>query len=300
MDHRSSNSLQNFKNYVGIKFQLYNSLFTSLPFYRIEKTGMLLSLFLNICEEGYKKKLSPDQIIEEFFLKDTSYKTQSEKLDLLFRFIQFVERQVVLFDALEDAAFKFVQDTGGTGTLKQLEVEVEQNKKEKELAKKLEDFSVEIVLTAHPTQFYPGSVLGIINDLSKSLSENNTARINMYLQQLGKTPFFKKEKPTPYDEALSLIWYLENVFFQAAGRIFSFLKTQFPEVDYKNNPVIKMGFWPGGDRDGNPFVDTETTLKVADALRGGIIKCYYIEIRKLRRKLTFKGVDVLLLDLEKQ
>ena len=61
-----------------------------------------------------------------------------------------------------------------------------------------------------------------------------------------------------------------------------------------------MGFWPGGDRDGNPFVNTETTLKVADALRGGIIKCYYLEIRKLRRRLTFKGVDVLLAELEKQ
>jgi len=261
---------------------------------------MLLSLFLNICEEGYKKKLSPQQIIEEFFLKDPSFNKQSEKLDLLFRFIQFVERQVVLFDALEDAAFKYVHDTTGSGTLKQLEVEVFQNKKEKELEKKLKDFSVEIVLTAHPTQFYPGSVLGIINDLSKSLSENNTARINIYLQQLGKTPFFKKEKPTPYDEAMSLIWYLENVFFTAAGRIFSFLKTQFPEADYQNNPVIKMGFWPGGDRDGNPFVNTDTTLKVADALRGGIIKCYYLEIRRLKRRLTFKGVDVLLNDLEKQ
>lgn len=300
MDHYSSRSLENFKNYVGIKFQLYNSLFTSLPFYRIEKTGMLLSLFLNICEEGYKKKLSPQQIIEEFFQKDASFNKQSEKLDLLFRFIQFVERQVVLFDALEDAAFKYVHDTTGAGTLKQLEVEVSQNKKEIELDKKLKDFSVEIVLTAHPTQFYPGSVLGIINDLSKSLSENNTARINMYLQQLGKTPFFKKEKPTPYDEAMSLIWYLENVFFTAAGRIFSFLKNQFPEADYQHNPVIKMGFWPGGDRDGNPFVNTDTTLKVADALRGGIIKCYYIEIRRLKRRLTFKGVDVLLTDLEKQ
>jgi phosphoenolpyruvate carboxylase len=300
MDHHSSLSLQNFKNYVGIKFQLYNSLFTSLPFYRIEKTGMLLSLFLNICEEGYKKKLSPQKIIEEFFLKDASFNTQSEKLDLLFRFIQFVERQVVLFDALEDAAFKYVHEMKGAGTLKQLEVEVFQNKKEKELDKKLKDFSVEIVLTAHPTQFYPGSVLGIINDLSRSLSENNTARINMFLQQLGKTPFFKKEKPTPYDEAMSLIWYLENVFFPAAGRIVSFLKTQFPDADYQNNPVIKMGFWPGGDRDGNPFVNTETTLKVADALRGGIIKCYYLEIRRLKRRLTFKGVDVLLADLEKQ
>ena len=69
---------------------------------------------------------------------------------------------------------------------------------------------------------------------------------------------------------------------------------------HENNPIIKMGFWPGGDRDGNPFVNTEITLKVADALRGGIIKCYYLEIRKLRRRLTFKGVDILLSDLEKQ
>ena len=300
MDNQASRGLQHFKNYVGIKFQLYNSLFTSLPFHRIEKTGILLSLFVNICEEGYKKKLSPTEIIKEFFTKHTSFTSQADQIDLLFRFTQFVERQVVLFDALEDAAFIHVHDTGGAGSLKQLELEVIQKNKETELAKKLEDFSIELVLTAHPTQFYPGSVLGIINDLSKSLSENNAAQINMYLQQLGKTPFFKKEKPTPYDEALSLIWYLENVFFAAAGRILSFLKNQFPDAVHENNPIIKMGFWPGGDRDGNPFVNTEITLKVADALRGGIIKCYYLEIRKLRRRLTFKGVDVLLAELEKQ
>lgn len=300
MDNQASRGLQHFKNYVGIKFQLYNSLFTSLPFHRIEKTGILLSLFLNICEEGYKKKLSPSEIIEDFFSKHTSFTTQPDKLDLLFRFIQFVERQVVLFDALEDAAFTKVHDINGAGTLKQLELEVLQNKKEAELTKKLENFSIKLVLTAHPTQFYPGSVLGIINDLSKSLSENNAGQINMYLQQLGKTPFFKKEKPTPYDEAMSLLWYLENVFFAAAGRITSFLKSQFPDAVHDNNPIMNMGFWPGGDRDGNPFVNTETTLKVADALRGGIIKSYYLEIRRLRRRLTFKGVDVLLSDLEKQ
>ena len=93
---------------------------------------------------------------------------------------------------------------------------------------------------------------------------------------------------------MSLIWYLENVFYAAAGRIISFLKNQFPDAINENNPVINMGFWPGGDRDGNPFVNTEITLKVADALRGGIIKCYYLEIRRLRRRLTFKGVDVIL------
>ncbi len=300
MDNYASRGLQNFRNLVGLKFQLYNSLFTSLPFQRIEKTGILLSLFLNTCEEGYRKKLSPAEIIEDFFSKDTSFTSRAEKLDLLFRFTQYVERQVVLFDALEDAAFTQVHDTGGPGTLKQLELEVLQQKKEKALARKLEDFSVEIVLTAHPTQFYPGQVLGIINDLSKALSDNNAAQVNMFLQQLGKTPFFQKQKPTPFNEAMSLVWYLENVFFTAAGKIISFLKTQFPDAVNENNPVIKMGFWPGGDRDGNPFVNTETTLKVADALRGGIIKCYYLEIRKLRRRLTFKGVDVPLANLEKQ
>lgn len=298
MDHKSTRGLQQFKNLVGIKFQLYNSLFTSLPFHRIEKTGILLSLLLNNCEDGYKKKQSPVEIIEEFFSKHTAYKQPQEKLDLLFRFIQYIERQVVLFDALEDASFKEVNDLSGVGTLKHLESEVIQNNKEEELKEKLNHFAIRLVLTAHPTQFYPGAVLGIINDLSNALGENNTVQINMYLQQLGKTPFFKKQKPTPYDEAMNLIWYLENVFYPAAGRIISFLKTQFPDAVNDNNPPVNMGFWPGGDRDGNPFVNAATTLKVADALRGGIIKSYYLEIRRIKRRLTFEGVDVILNNLE--
>ena len=300
MDHQSSRGLQQFKNYVGIKFQLYNSLFTSLPFHRIEKTGILLSLFLSNCEDGFKKKLSPAQIIEAFFEKHTSYTSERDKLDLLFRFVQYVERQVVLFDALEDASFREINDVNGVGTLKHLESEVIQGNKEEQLAAKLEDFSIRMVLTAHPTQFYPGSVLGIINDLGKSLSDNNAAQVHTYLQQLGKTPFFKKQKPTPFDEAVSLIWYLENVFYPASGRIIGFLRNQFPQAVPANNPVITMGFWPGGDRDGNPNVNAGITLQVADALRVGIIKCYYLDVRRLKRRLTFKGVDTILADLEKK
>jgi len=300
MSYQLSQGLQQFKNLVGIKFQLYNSLFTSLPFHRIEKTGILLSLLLTFCEEGYKKKQSPEQIIEEFFQKHTSYTSDREKADILFRFVQYVERQVVLFDALEDAAFKDVNDLGGIGTLKHLSSEVLQFNKEDELKAKLKDYSVRLVLTAHPTQFYPGPVLGIINDLSRAVIENNASQINMYMQQLGKTPFLKKQKPTPYDEAISLIWYLENIFYHAAGRILTSMTNQFPDAVSENNPVIRMGFWPGGDRDGNPFVNVAITLKVADALRGAIIKCYYLDVRRLKRRLTFKGVDTILTSLEEK
>lgn len=298
MNYQPSQGLPQFKNLVGIKFQLYNSLFTSLPFHRIEKTGILLSLLLTVCEEGYLKKQSPEEILEEFFRKQTALAGERERADILFRFVQYVERQIVLFDALEDAAFRYVNDMSGQGTLKHLLSEVIQTNKEEELTEKLKDYSVRLVLTAHPTQFYPGTVLGIINDLSRAVIENNAAEINLYMQQLGKTPFLKKQKPTPYDEAISLIWYLENVFYSACGKIISALRDQFPDVLDNKNAVIKMGFWPGGDRDGNPFVKAETTLRVAEALRGAIIKCYYLDVRRLKRRLTFKGVDVLIAELE--
>lgn len=285
------NALQQFKNLVGIKFQLYNSLFTALPFHRIEKTGVLLSLFLIHCEEGYRKQQSPEDIITSFLKQYTGYQKEQEQIDLLFRFIQYSERQVVLFDALEDAAFKQVQDVNGPGTLKQMASTIIQSQQEEALTEKLKTFCVRLVLTAHPTQFYPGSVLGIINDLGKALTAGDSAMVNLYLQQLGKTPFLQKQKPTPYDEAVSLIWYMENVFYQASGKILAELKSQFPHAVDDRNSVIRLGFWPGGDRDGNPFVNAETTLKVADALRGSIMKCYYFDVRRLKRRLTFKGVE---------
>ncbi len=300
MSFSKSAELQQFRNQVGIKFQLYNSLFTSLPFHRIERTGILLSLLAANCEDGYRKKQSPLQILDDFFKRHTTYVTEQQQIDLLFRFVQYTERQIVLFDALEDAAFRQVHDMQGNGSMKQLFNDVQQQQKENDLVKKLDDYSVRLVLTAHPTQFYPGSVLGIIHDLSKALSENNAAQINTYLQQLGKTPFLKKQKPTPYDEAISLIWYLENVFYSAAGKIYAGIKNQLQLGIEFNKPLIRMGFWPGGDRDGNPFVTTGITLKVAEQLRGSVIKCYYLDIRRLKRRLTFEGVDVLLAELEKK
>lgn len=300
MDLTESRSLHYFKTEVGTRFQLYNSLFTSLPFHKMEKTGILLSLFSNNCEEGYEKLQSPIDIINDFFNRHTSITAEKEKLDLLFRFTQYVERQVVLFDALEDASYKYTHDLSGPGTLKQLISDIVQFDKTADLAKALENFCVRLVLTAHPTQFYPGPVLGIIHDLSRALVKNDSVEINTLLQQLGKTPFLKKKKPTPYDEAVSLIWFLENVFYTAAGKIMNGLKNQFPNAVIDKNPVLQMGFWPGGDRDGNPFVDCDTTIKVADVLRGTILKCYYLDVRKLKRRLTFPVVEELIANLERK
>lgn len=293
-----SSKLIKFNELVATKFQLYNSLFTSLPFHKIERTGILISLLLLSCQDGFDKEKSPEDIINEFIEKQTNYYTELEKLDLLFKFVQYIERQVVLFDAIEDAAFTHVNDLQGSGSLKQLVLLIDEQKKEEELAKALQDFKVRLVLTAHPTQFYTNNILGIINDLSNAIIKNNESQIYSYLNQLGRTPFFNKKKPTPIDEANGLIWYLENVFYTASGKLIHSFKSSFPNAFSNNNSIINMGFWPGGDRDGNPFVTITATLKVANELRGSIIKCYYQDIRKLKKRLTFKHVDVALAALE--
>ena len=298
MTQIQSDALEKFENTVGINFQLYNSLFLSLPFYGIEQTGVLLSLFNQQCSEGFENSKNAVNIVEKFFDSNTSLKNEKEKIDLMFRFVQYAERQVVLFDALEDASFDKLHNMNGVGTLAHLENAVLQNGKQTELAEKIKNFSVRLVLTAHPTQFYPGWVLGIINDLSKAIDENDVAQIKLLLQQLGRTPFFKKEKPTPFDEATSLIWYLENIFYNAIGKIISEIKGTFPNEKIDISNLVKMGFWSGGDRDGNPFVTVKTTEKVANALRRAILRSYHKDIRQLQRRLTFSGVETPLGELE--
>ncbi|HKK11194.1 MAG TPA: phosphoenolpyruvate carboxylase, partial [Flavobacteriaceae bacterium] len=235
---------------------------------------------------------------DTFFKKYQARRSKQSQINLLFRFIQFIERQVVLFDAIEDAAFPVVNNMEGIGTLRSLKEAAVSEDKFKQLQHYLEEFKVRIVLTAHPTQFYPGRVLGIITDLTEAIQKNDLLTLNNLLAQLGKTPFFKHEKPSPYDEAVSLIWYLENVFYQSVGTIYDYISQNIFDNKEIDNNIINIGFWPGGDRDGNPFVTPEITLKVSDRLKLTILKNYYRDVRALRRKLTFRGVEELIQDLE--
>ncbi|MFL9836114.1 phosphoenolpyruvate carboxylase [Flavobacterium sp. ST-75] len=292
--------IERFKENVELKYQLFNSIFMTLPFDDIDNTGVLLPLFTDVCEEGYAQNKSPQQIFDSFIEKYQQDSTEKEKIDLMFRFIQYVERQVVLFDAIEDAAFVSLHNMEGTGSLRDIRHKADNQGIIDELRKFLDDFQIRTVLTAHPTQFYPGNVLGIITDLTGAIKRNDLPEIKTLLAQLGKTPFIKKEKPTPFDEAVSLIWYLENVFYKTAGEMAFYIQDTIYNGEHPAHPVMSFGFWPGGDRDGNPFVTTDITLDVAGRLRTSILKCYYNDIRRMRRKLTFPGVEPLVMEIEQK
>lgn len=294
---KEKSTVSQFNELVLNKYHIYNSLFMKLPYEKISNIGMLIPVLASHSTEGFKNGDNPEEIVGSFFERYTTFTTEQEKIDFLFRIIQYVERQIVLFDSAEDAAFKAINAVSKTQTIENIsQIAIAQGKGDL-LKAKLADFGIRIVFTAHPTQFYPSSVQRIIYDLSTAISDNNINDINILLQQLGKTSFTNTIKPTPYDEAKSIIYYLRNVYYEAIGGLYKKFQEIFPDEDIVNSDLVQLGFWPGGDRDGNPFVTAEITLKVANELRMTLMKCYYNHLKRIQRRLTFRNIELILGEL---
>lgn len=295
MDKFSSH--HDFDKLVKNKFHLYNSMFLNLPYPNVSNIGILIPLLYKVCKQGLESKQDPVDILDAFFSKHTSIQTEEEKIDFMFRVVQYVERQVVLYDSVEDAAFTQLLSIENQLTLRDYILLSTGRGRREELLGKLNSFSTRVVFTAHPTQFYPLSVLTIINRLRTQININEINEIDLSLQQLGLTSLMNKSKPTPYDEAMNIIFYLRNVYYDAVHDLYAGIKKSVGEDGFDNPSILQLGFWPGGDRDGNPFVTAETTRKVADALRMSLMKCYYDDVKKLAMKLTFSDVEDILQDL---
>ncbi len=283
-----------FTQEVHNKYLVFNTLFSRLPYDKMTNIGTLMPFLHDSAKQGFEKGLTPKEIINYFFERYTSIKSEKEKIDLLFRFITYIERQVVLFDSVEDAAFEKLNIDNTKGTINSILALATQHGKLDEVREKLRNFKVRVVFTAHPTQFYPNSVLRIIQDLEECIKKNDINQIDSLLQQLGKTPFINDQQPTPVEEAQSIIFFLRHVYYDALGYLHEKIYNDVLEETDEFKPIIELGFWPGGDRDGNPFVTAEITKRVSKELRTAILKCYYNHFKDIRRRFTFKGVIPLL------
>jgi len=288
-----------FSELVELKYLLYNSLFLTLPLDAVEQTGLLLPLLEVACQDGLKSGKDPAVIIDDFFAAHKPHFKEADRAGFLFKIIQYVERQVVLVDALEDAAYSSINQLDSHNVLQRILDRVEVDDEEKLFSQILTRFGVRVTLTAHPTQFYTGPVLAIINDLSLAIDEGDSSTVRELLLQLGNTPFYRKDKPSPYDEAVLLSWYLGNIFYPVMGKLVDRLADRYRQEIRQNPRIVMVGFWPGGDRDGNPFVSVEITRRVAAKLRYSIASCYHRDIRELKRRLTFPHIYESLEEIEK-
>ncbi len=289
--------LKAFEQTVKNKFDVYNSLFLNLPFRKVSNIGMLIPLLHQVSQQGLDAGSDPLAILDSFFEVHTGIEKEKEKIDFMFRVIQYVERQVVLFDSAEDAAFEQLVQLDDHLSLKDCITLLNRDTQTCSLTDDLSCFSARLVFTAHPTQFYSPSVLNIIGRLKSMITRNDINEIDLTLQQLGLTSLINAHKPTPLDEAKNIIYLLRHVHYDAVGELYASVKETLRDSCFDCPSIVELGFWPGGDRDGNPFVTAATTMDVADELRMNLMKCYYGDVKRLAQKLTFRGVEDVLENL---
>lgn len=278
---------------VLTRYRLYSGLFLDLPFAGLKRTAQMLPIFAEHCRRLLAQGVDPTTIVSSFFAETKAIQDVDQN-DVKFLFLQLVERQIVLFDALEDSGFTYTHDLDAPGSLTHLIDAAAGENRLDELGRLLQRTATRIVLTAHPTQFYPSTVQGIIEDLTRALIDHNTAAVGQLLLQLGKTRFTNRSRPTPVEEAERILDVVADVFYEVlpsiAHRILvatygrEGLLDQLPRL-----PNVQVGFWPGGDRDGNPYVTAATTDEVCRLLKCRVFDCYIGTVQELARRLTFEG-----------
>ena len=270
------------------QFQIYNTLFLNLSYEGANQIGDLIPILGKAAKIHLQKGKEPIAILDEFY-KDYRDLIAVDKMDFMFKVIQYVERQIVLFDSIEDCISPYDLEDQDSVLVETLVNRCDTESELEALLNKLNDFSVRIVFTAHPTQFYRPPVLDIIVKLREQVKNNKVEEVDALLHQLGLTSLVNTNSPTPLEEAKNIIHICRYQYYTAIGDLAYQLHSKYPQLD--NDDLVMLGFWPCGDRDGNPYVTHDTTRQVIDELRMTLMKCYYNDVKALASKLTFRDIE---------
>ena len=164
---------------------------------------------------------------------------------------------------------------------------------------RLQNVEYRPVFTAHPTEASRRSVLekrAEIADLLRqrdSVTEAGRARIDGRTAEIVDLLWLSDElrsvKPTPVDEARSIIFYVEGLVAKALPLVWSDLEylaeARGVELPSDLTP-IRFGSWVGGDRDGNPFVTAEVTNEVLILQRQRALRLLRSSVQELSSDLS--------------
>ncbi|RSK23924.1 phosphoenolpyruvate carboxylase [Bacillus sp. HMF5848] len=164
----------------------------------------------------------------------------------------------------------------------------------------LNKLSLELVITAHPTEATRRSVLEIqkriaddIKQLDQPLlTKKEKATIEEKLihevTTLWQTDELHQHKPTVLDEVRNALYYFDHTLFNVLPDIHQDLEDClgecFPEQKWNVPNFLRFGSWVGGDRDGNPFVTPDVTWETLQRQRRLVLKKYkevIVEMMKL-------------------
>lgn len=166
----------------------------------------------------------------------------------------------------------------------------------KKLRAFIEDMSIRLVLTAHPTEAQRRSILtklkriGLIlvefesHVLSPLEKDERRSEILKEITALWQTDELRRRKQTVIDEVKNSLYYLDEILFDALSSIYRIFERGLRRV-YDNKmllPVfLRFSSWIGADRDGNPHVTHRETVETALRLQEQILDKYIGSIGKL-------------------
>ncbi|MCT8139177.1 phosphoenolpyruvate carboxylase [Anaerobacillus sp. CMMVII] len=166
----------------------------------------------------------------------------------------------------------------------------------------LNDLSLELIITAHPTEATKRTVLETQKRISTLLQQFDNPMVTKKQRKdldeslfnevtaLWQTDELRERKPTVLDEVKNGLYYFDQTLFEVLPGIHQELENQlqsyYPEHDWNVPNFLSFGSWIGGDRDGNPNVNPEVTWETLILQRKLVLKKYKAAITDLMRRFS--------------
>lgn len=167
----------------------------------------------------------------------------------------------------------------------------------KKIRETLASQTVEMVLTAHPTQAVRRSLLAKMHSTARILQalhdhfmtpnekEEMISKLRSNLRALWRTDEVRRTSPKPQDEARNMLHVIDETIWDAVPTYIRIINKTLKRHNVEPLPLdatpFKFSSWAGGDRDGNPFVTPAITREVVAINRYRAACTYLVEIEDL-------------------
>ncbi len=179
----------------------------------------------------------------------------------------------------------------------------------KSLQSFLDSAIISPVLTAHPTEVQRKSILDCQLIIASLLSQRdrvdmtpdefaeNEDALRRFILILWQTRMLRTAKLTVNDEIKNGLEFYRYTFLNEIPKIYASLEKQLEarfDKDIKVPPLLRVGSWIGGDRDGNPFVTHEVMEDALKQQSSLALDHYLSEVHTLgtRLSLTARLTDI--------
>jgi phosphoenolpyruvate carboxylase len=163
------------------------------------------------------------------------------------------------------------------------------------------ELSIALVLTAHPTQALPPAVLAkhrqiwdklLQRELLQPTPKEEQRIVEELLEDimaLWQTDELRLTRPTIEDEVEHGLYYLSTALYDALPETLQTLQDEIKCVYGRRlppAPIMHLGSWIGGDKDGNPNVTHQTLRASLQRYRHAILMNYLDSVQALKDVLT--------------